>query len=44
MKEMKINAILIVAIVIFPIGSLAADWPQYLGPDRNATSPEKGLL
>jgi len=24
--------------------SVAADWPQYLGPDRNATSPEKGLL
>jgi len=24
--------------------SLAADWPQYLGPNRNSTSPEKGLL
>jgi outer membrane protein assembly factor BamB len=23
---------------------LAADWPQYLGPDRNSISPEKGLL
>ena len=22
----------------------AADWPQYLGPARNSTSPEKGLL
>jgi outer membrane protein assembly factor BamB len=22
----------------------AADWPQYLGPNRNATSAEKGLL
>ncbi len=22
----------------------AHDWPQYLGPDRNSTSPEKGLL
>lgn len=22
----------------------AADWPQYLGPNRNSTSPEKGLL
>lgn len=22
----------------------AADWPQYLGPSRNSTSPEKGLL
>ena len=24
--------------------SLAADWPQYLGPNRNANSPETGLL
>ena len=24
--------------------TLAADWPQYLGPDRNSTSPETGLL
>jgi len=24
--------------------ALAADWPQYLGPDRNGTSPEKGLM
>ena len=21
-----------------------ADWPQFLGPNRDATSPEKGLL
>ena len=25
-------------------GSSWADWPQYLGPNRNSTSPEKGLL
>jgi len=24
--------------------SLAADWPQFLGPERNSTSPEKGIL
>ena len=24
--------------------ALASDWPQYLGPDRNAVSAEKGLL
>src|SRR5262249_39787329 len=23
---------------------IGADWPQFLGPDRNGTSPEKGLL
>src|SRR5262245_63176795 len=27
-----------------PTVSLAADWPQFLGPDRNQTSVEKGLL
>jgi hypothetical protein len=24
--------------------SLAADWPQFLGPERNSTSPETGIL
>lgn len=26
------------------VSSLKADWPQYLGPNKNATSDEKGLL
>jgi outer membrane protein assembly factor BamB len=29
---------------LFTTSAWAADWPQYLGPDRNSTSPEKGLL
>jgi outer membrane protein assembly factor BamB len=29
---------------LFATSARAADWPQYLGPARNATSPEKGLL
>jgi len=33
-----------VVLAVVACGSLAADWPQYLGPDRNSTSPEKGLL
>lgn len=28
----------------FAAPAMAADWPQYLGPNRDATSPEKGLL
>lgn len=24
--------------------ALASDWPQYLGPNRDSTSPEKGIL
>ncbi len=41
---MKTKVMLIAAIVTITIGSTLADWPQYLGPDRNAISPEKGLL
>ena len=41
---MKTKVILMAAIVAITTGSTLADWPQYLGPNRNATSPEKGLL
>ncbi|OHB84798.1 MAG: hypothetical protein A2Z38_09425 [Planctomycetes bacterium RBG_19FT_COMBO_48_8] len=41
---MKTELTLIAVIVMVMSGSVLADWPQYLGPDRNAISPEKGLL
>ena len=41
---MKTNLMLFVAIVMMTACSTLADWPQYLGPNRNATSPEKGLM
>ena len=28
----------------FTIGARAEDWPQYLGPNRNSTSAQKGIL
>jgi outer membrane protein assembly factor BamB len=34
----------IVAAIATACSSVAADWPQYLGPSRNSTSPETGLL
>ena len=41
----KINSLISTAIfVICFIGIHAQDWPQYLGPDRNSTSPQKGVL
>jgi outer membrane protein assembly factor BamB len=43
-KKMKTKVMLIAAIVTITTGSTLADWPQYLGPDRNSISPEKGLL
>src|SRR5947209_8056003 len=33
-----------VATLLFPLCLLAADWPQWGGPDRSGVSPEKGLL
>lgn len=33
-----------VVAVVMAGGRLAADWPQYLGPARNSTASEKGLL
>jgi outer membrane protein assembly factor BamB len=44
MKNMKTNLMLIATIVMMLACSTLGDWPQYLGPNRNATSPEKGLL
>ena len=41
---MKTNTMLIAVIVMVAAGGTLADWPQYLGPNRNAISPEKGLL
>ena len=41
---MKTKVMLIAAIVTITTGSTLADWPQFLGPDRNAISPEKGLM
>ncbi len=42
---MKIKVIVTaVVLMVFACSSLAADWPQYLGPARNSTSSEEGLL
>ncbi|MBN1903771.1 MAG: PQQ-like beta-propeller repeat protein [Deltaproteobacteria bacterium] len=39
-----IRTILLVTILLTTNSVFASDWPQYLGPDRNAVSAEKGLL
>ncbi len=42
---MKNIAAIILSVVLFASShAFAADWPQYLGPDRNAVSSETGLL
>jgi len=41
---MKAKAMLITAVFMIATGSSWADWPQYLGPNRNSTSDQKGLL
>ena len=35
---------MIIIALALTCNTLAADWPQYLGPNRNSKSPEKGLL
>ena len=42
MKIVRAIAIIFILLVTGPV--FASDWPQYLGPDRNAVSSEKGLL
>jgi outer membrane protein assembly factor BamB len=39
-----IRAILILSLLIAGNQVFAFDWPQYLGPDRNSVSNEKGLI
>ena len=43
---MKLNykIILILILLISGLNVFAQDWPQYLGPDRNSTSSQKGIL
>jgi outer membrane protein assembly factor BamB len=42
---MKVKVMLTaVVLMVVACSSLAADWPQYLGPNRNGTSDQKGLL
>lgn len=42
---MKATVVLAAVVVMVTTGSsVAVDWPQYLGPARDSTSPEKGLL
>jgi len=38
-KSLRMTAMLLIAALVS-----AADWPQWLGPDRNGSSPETGLL
>ena len=39
-----IRTITILSLLLVVNLASAGDWPQYLGPDRNAVSKEKGLI
>src|SRR5215472_15007312 len=34
----------LICLAVWGLGAVGADWPQFLGPTRNSTSTEKGLL
>ena len=38
------RSILAISVLLAACSTLGADWPQYLGPNRNSTSTEKGIL
>jgi outer membrane protein assembly factor BamB len=40
----RISVLTILSVIFGVIHLHAQDWPQYLGPDRNGTSPQKNLL
>ena len=40
----NVHAIVIISVLLIANSLFASDWPQYLGPDRNSISDEKGLL
>jgi outer membrane protein assembly factor BamB len=41
----KLRLIIPVIFLIICLGNIyAQEWPQYLGPDRNSISPQKGIL
>jgi outer membrane protein assembly factor BamB len=43
--KIRMPLILMAAITVFSgINLNAQDWPQFLGPDRNSISPQKGML
>jgi outer membrane protein assembly factor BamB len=47
-KTLKMKSKLIIStaflLAVFTIHLNAQDWPQFLGPERNSTSPETGIL
>jgi outer membrane protein assembly factor BamB len=41
----KVNLLFTALVLFICISTVSAqDWPQYLGPNRNSTSPQKGIL
>ncbi|MCU0456164.1 MAG: PQQ-binding-like beta-propeller repeat protein [Bacteroidales bacterium] len=43
-QNQRLSILILIAFVANMTSAPAQDWPQFLGPDRNNTSPQKGLL
>ena len=43
LKQKKFSALLLVVLII-SVHAYSQDWPQFLGPERNSTSPQENLL
>jgi len=44
MKLLKLIFSIVILIACLTLNINAQDWPQYLGPERNSTSPQEGIL
>lgn len=42
--KIRLCIITVFSLMLFVSNVFAQDWPQYLGPERNSTSPQKNLL
>ena len=40
----KLKIIALLPLLTWIISANAQDWPQFLGPERNSTSPQENLL
>jgi outer membrane protein assembly factor BamB len=40
----RINSSITIVVLFCTMQVYAQDWPQYLGPNKNGTSPQKGIL
>ena len=44
LRHIRMTSLMLPAVLVLSLNSLAEDWPQWRGPERNGKSTERGLL